>query len=365
MNQERIFCPSCGDENLLRANFCQMCATALPTREAAVTTAPAEPVNVWEMGKSTRKSQKVDRSWSARPQSEKAGGGFRTGEIILSNIGIRSAARTYAILGGIGCVFLLLGAAAAWSLKKEAHGTAAPEDPYVLGVPVPEDRPGHELEVPDEVVRGADPSLDVRKQKRPAMDDGGDPSESGGGKVEDTPPRPVSKDLVAKRKNSTTKAKLAGASTSLNDGKEGATAATSKAIASGSASDAPDSNSSRGMSAAEFVNAYGGGSSEGTGGGSIVLNYYGSEVRNAVRRWYVGRVQSCFDNATKNEPNLSGTVVIGMTIGGNGQVQATEIRRNSTGNEGLGNCLKAQIKTWKLPAPPEGQPLIMSMPFSR
>ena len=76
------------------------------------------------------------------------------------------------------------------------------------------------------------------------------------------------------------------------------------------------------------------------------------------------RAQGCFDRATRNNPNVSGTVVVSMTIGSEGAVTDTRIVRNTTGDEVLGNCLRSQVASWQLPPPPGGS-LEMQMPFSR
>ena len=96
----------------------------------------------------------------------------------------------------------------------------------------------------------------------------------------------------------------------------------------------------------------------------LELDLYGSRVRYVIRRYYASRAQACFDRATRNAPTVSGTVVVSMTIGADGSVQRARTTRNTTGDASLGQCLQAQVSTWRLPPPPGGS-LDMQMPFSR
>ena len=94
------------------------------------------------------------------------------------------------------------------------------------------------------------------------------------------------------------------------------------------------------------------------------MELYGSRVRYLIRRYYAARAQTCFDRATRNQPTLSGTVVIAMTIAADGSVSRSSVARNTTGNEVLGTCLSAQVGSWRLSAPPGGE-VQMQIPFSR
>ena len=96
----------------------------------------------------------------------------------------------------------------------------------------------------------------------------------------------------------------------------------------------------------------------------IAMSMYVSRVRFTVRRYYASRAQNCFDRATRNNPTLSGTAVVGLTIGSDGYVQSTRLARNSTGDAALGACLTAQARSWRLPVPPQA-PLTVQLPFSR
>ena len=96
----------------------------------------------------------------------------------------------------------------------------------------------------------------------------------------------------------------------------------------------------------------------------IGMSMYASHVRNVIRRFYAARAQNCFDRATRNNHNLRGTVVVRFTIGADGNVSRSSVVRNTTGSDELGGCLAAQVRSWRLPRPPDDQPVDLEMPFS-
>lgn len=96
----------------------------------------------------------------------------------------------------------------------------------------------------------------------------------------------------------------------------------------------------------------------------LELEMYSSRVRYAVSRYYAARAQSCFDNITKNVPDLRGTVQVAFKIAESGQVSGSRVAKNTTGHAGLGTCLVSQVNSWRLPPPPEAN-IELQMPFSR
>ncbi|MCA9582156.1 MAG: TonB family protein, partial [Myxococcales bacterium] len=96
----------------------------------------------------------------------------------------------------------------------------------------------------------------------------------------------------------------------------------------------------------------------------LELELYAGRVRYTIRQYYTVRAQTCFEQATRNEPNVRGTVVVTTVIGATGEVTDSHVARNSTGSDALGKCLAAQIKAWRLPEPPEA-PIELDIPFSR
>ena len=83
-----------------------------------------------------------------------------------------------------------------------------------------------------------------------------------------------------------------------------------------------------------------------------------------ISQFYAARAQSCFDRATRNNNQLRGTVVVRFTVGSDGNVTRAHPVRNTTGDDDLGACLAAQVQSWRLPVPPNDQPVDLEMPFS-
>jgi TonB family protein len=97
----------------------------------------------------------------------------------------------------------------------------------------------------------------------------------------------------------------------------------------------------------------------------LEMSMYSTRVRYAIQRYYARRAQRCFERATRNNPQVAGTVVVALTIGTDGQVQKGSVSRNTTGNDALGKCLASEVQQWKLSPPPGDEPLTMELPFSR
>lgn len=94
----------------------------------------------------------------------------------------------------------------------------------------------------------------------------------------------------------------------------------------------------------------------------IAMEMYSQRVVAVVQRYYAARAQTCFDLATRNDPELRGEVRVRFTIGVDGEVTNASPVRNTTGNESLGRCLAARVDSWRLPPPIDGA-LTMVLPF--
>jgi TonB family protein len=107
---------------------------------------------------------------------------------------------------------------------------------------------------------------------------------------------------------------------------------------------------------------------EGVGGdeADLVMEHYSVTVRRYIRNYYALRAASCFDHESRaTGETVRGAVVVAFTIAGNGRVEGARVTRNTTNRDSLGACLQRNVASWQLPAPPNGEPIDMEMPFSR
>jgi len=95
----------------------------------------------------------------------------------------------------------------------------------------------------------------------------------------------------------------------------------------------------------------------------LELDMYAARVRYVVRRYYAARARSCFEAASRNDPDVHGTVVVRFTITDSGEVGAARVTRNDTGSDRLAACVATRVREWRLPTPPGGS-LELEMPFS-
>jgi hypothetical protein len=194
----------------------------------------------------------------------------------------------------------------------------------------------------------------------------------------------VTSSRQTKRASSRTEGGTAGASTPASAGSTTAgsprTEETSRPAPSTAPSEVPTSQPAASNTEQPASNATGEASSSPSApvdwdraGGSeaseedILLDAYASHVRRHIREYYARRAQSCFDHESRlDQSAVRGTVLIGFSIMGSGEVRNTTIDRNTTGRDSLASCLERQVASWRLPRPPEGiDELPMQMPFSR
>lgn len=95
----------------------------------------------------------------------------------------------------------------------------------------------------------------------------------------------------------------------------------------------------------------------------IELQLYAVRTRRLIRQHYGGHAGTCFESRSRNNEGLRGRVVLDVTVGASGSVDATEVRSNNTGDAVLARCLQGRVGTWRFPAPPGGE-LTLAVPFS-
>ncbi len=407
-----MYCQFCGAANSDDAKFCNQCGARIaragelggpsgdPSGAPSAVIAPgvavsgtvsqdlsgrvggapsagsAAPVNVWEQQSTTG-----------------AGGGPSMMDVSLEAIGVKSSKKVWAGIIAMAVALVVLGALGSWLLRGAPEvvteaGHAQPEDPFVIGTPLP---PGAG-ETPVAPAEPESDSVGVTSGEAVRMEaagasmraTGSRPNTAGGATMGSSAATSAGASSESRR---STGVATSGGTTSTSGGTTSAMATGGAAGGVGAVTAAGGAGVAGGAGAAE-PDAPGGAatgdttpSSAGGSGGSaagatpalggdlpeerdLELELYGSRVRFVVRRYYAARAQGCFDRATRNNPNVSGTVVVNMTIGAEGNVSGTSIVRNTTGDDVLGNCLRSQVASWQLPPPPGGS-LEMQMPFSR
>ena len=301
---------------------------------------------------------------AARAASEVHGGGTSMLSVSLDAIGVRSTGKTWGRILLISGALMALGAFGMWIAmhneqdSTEETGAAEPDDPFMIGAPVPS---------------GADtPDVDFVTGKTSGNTSTAPKDNSGQTAAATT--KGSSRRTGSTRRSSggvtggssgggSTRSTSMGSSGSSSNGSTGSGSTGSSSMdttGSGSTGTIPDPD----PGTDELPPPSTGGSTDDPPERDIAMDLYSAKVRSVVRRYYAPRAQSCFSRATKNNPALHGTVVINMTVGATGQVTKTSVQRNSTGDSNLATCLKGQVKSWKLPPPPAGS-LEMQLPFSR
>jgi hypothetical protein len=254
--------------------------------------------------------------------AEATSSGPSAADITLARIGVRSSKGVWITLGVVAAGLVALGAVGTRLIRGDGAassegGHAQVDDPFVIGAPLP---------------RGAaTPGEDFLEEPPPPA------------------PEPAGSE--------------AGSATRLP--------APSRTRTATERSTAPQERQAQGPSAGEQKPsgpppspAPPAEESAGSGETALAMDLYGARVRYVVQRYYASRAQGCFDRATRNNPGVSGTVVVSLSIRADGQVRKGSVIRNTTGDAELGACLAAQVGSWKLPPPPGGA-AEMEMPFSR
>lgn len=267
-------------------------------------------------------------------------GGGNTMSVQLEAIGIRSTKKTWATIAGIAALLFVLGGVATFfTMKSTQHevGGAAEEDPFELGTP--------EIQNPE----GVDFVSGRREGAQPTP-----PTPSG---TEVTPTPSTTMDAVAANTPTSPSTPSTMSQTSTSPATmESTTMETSMTEPVAPTTMEPEPTTM------DTVPADPGEAPPET---EMEVEMYTSRVRYLIRRYYLPRSQSCFEHATRNNPSLHGQVTVSLTIGASGNVTSSSVARNSTGDTQLGSCLATQVRSWQLTPPPGGEPVTMTLPFSR
>lgn len=368
-----MFCQSCGSQNSNDAKFCNQCGSKIATVGDAggpIATVPEQQPPAAAAAASKARNHPgetaVGVGMPPAASAPPAGGSGLSGSVpnayhdglgsqsmlgvSLAGIGVRSSKKTWATILFIAVALVALGAFGMWLARGEPEvvaeaGHAEPDDPFVIGTPLAEGE-----DTPD-FVSGAqgDPtmvgtttmgttSMGTTSMGTTSM--GTTSTESMG--TTSTMSEPTMSTQMSTTTTMTTAMTTAMETTTMETATMETTMETSTMESTSTMDVGEELPEER----------------------DLEMELYSSRVRFVIRRYYAARAQACFDRATRNNPTISGTVVINMSIGADGAVSRSTVARNTTGDSSLGNCLENQVSTWRLPPPPGGG-LDMQMPFSR
>lgn len=378
-----MFCHACGAKNPDESRFCNMCGTpfvrasnplestqlgvgnafaeaarkaveqeARESRASAVP--PVEPmassVRTLQQGSASAVSATAETMLSPTPGPlpdvrphlanppnamllpPPTGFGDPSMSIRLDAIGIQSSRRTWAALIGGGVLLLLIGVGITYAAMRsdvEPQGTAHEGDPFEIGAPTAD----------VDFVTGSEHPTQTTQPNAPA------PS---------APAAPVPAAPTNPPAHGTTRAPAATPSPAPQTAMTPTPAATPTPTPTTTPTPTPTPTPTT-PAATPDPSAQ---------TPEMELEMYSARVRYLVRRYYASRAQSCFDQATADNPSLSGQVVVSFHVGADGHVTSARVSRNTTGNDALGSCLARQAEQWSLSPPPSGE-VDLSMPFSR
>ncbi len=106
-----------------------------------------------------------------------------------------------------------------------------------------------------------------------------------------------------------------------------------------------------------------GGGDAGGGGGGEVEEILTVDTFEETMQGKQGDVADCFAAAKEANPKLSGKLVLGITVGGDGAVAVVKFDDSSTIKEAtITTCVEEKAKGWKFPKTRDGKE--MTLPYS-
>lgn len=390
-----MYCQSCGGENPDEARFCMTCGTgiAAPGDKGGLIVDGGDQSDDTDKGIKTLKggpspsppdaeSSKPDKKKGEKKEPEKAVAkapivsaettlaGLRSQStntmanvsLSLASISLRTPTKAGLIMALLGLALVAAGAASMYGVMMVYSSNVAVI--ATTDAPHASDRPP--LDLDKAPGGGADGQF---------VSSGPIVADLGSGKVSDSARPGKSGGKVTSPSGGGSSSKTPGGSSSSKTPSSGGGSSQS----SSTVIEAPPDDETGESSGSETAptGSSGGGTEEGSSGGTagpgleegggernIEMDMYAGHVRRVIRQFYAVRAQSCFDRATRNNHNLRGTVVVRFTVGGDGNVSSARPATNSTGDDDLGQCLAGQVRSWRLPVPPNEQPVDLEMPFS-
>ncbi|MCA9636896.1 MAG: AgmX/PglI C-terminal domain-containing protein [Myxococcales bacterium] len=103
----------------------------------------------------------------------------------------------------------------------------------------------------------------------------------------------------------------------------------------------------------------------GDGDGGAAEQYLSQGVFEEEVQGHMDDVGECYGQASADNPELAGKVIVNFTIAGDGSVSAAEIDEGSTLNdEAMNTCLKGKIAGWRFSKTSSGEPMSLVFPFN-
>ena len=85
-------------------------------------------------------------------------------------------------------------------------------------------------------------------------------------------------------------------------------------------------------------------------------------IRRVVRR-HINEWRYCYERELQAQPSLAGRIIVGFTIGPNGQVLTSSMASSTLGNPAVEGCVVQAVRRWRFPAPRGGGIVVVSYPL--
>jgi TonB family protein len=83
----------------------------------------------------------------------------------------------------------------------------------------------------------------------------------------------------------------------------------------------------------------------------------------SVVQSHMAAIKHCYEKELRKDPELSGTVTVGFTVGARGTVTEAAVKQSTLKNKEVEGCMIEDIKGWIFPEPRGGQPVPITYPF--
>ncbi|TNE92240.1 MAG: energy transducer TonB [Deltaproteobacteria bacterium] len=94
----------------------------------------------------------------------------------------------------------------------------------------------------------------------------------------------------------------------------------------------------------------------------LIGNMDRSLIDEVIKR-HMPAIRYCYQQELQREPDLSGKIVVGFTIAGDGSVARATPKRSSLGNDAVESCVVGRFLKMQFPKPKGGGIVIVSYPF--